>query len=566
MQAHRVSTGRFASFSDFLKRTEDEDREFLAEEDLNRFPAVCCGMANGAGGWIVLGATWDEEGPEVRGLSDPSGLDRRLRAVLAGERTLSSDTVLPFLSLEAEGLSLLIARVNPVEWHRRPVCVGNDYLRGVYRRVEGIDLISGRRTRFRLALDALERLRSDSPVPGLTLADLHEESVASYRDAVLVRRAEWRALATEAFLERCLILSGGVLTQAGHLLLGRKGTRVRTVLRDAAGEEEIFEVRNLWRAYSDLLPRACGGLSDICAAALRECFVNALIHAEHDGGFVRMTVDLETARVENPGLPRTSRRGESLCRNVRLMRMFRLAGVAGDEGGGLARVRAYRPDFELHQDILELTTVAELKLKRTAGFSSPAPAMEDEVRSLPLVPVETQRGERDRRPETVRDARGKNPEETSSPEPVESAFVASASEFLVAAPSDGAVAADALPEEPCGGDDPSESPAEVQQESAARAEQTMSGPDMTVSAHPGPEADEPVLSAPEEERGGKRFPFGNAAEDLELAVAEIRRRQTEERSENVPEFEGAEEDRGLELLGLLPEERGFGPLGAPVGQ
>ena len=77
VQTHRAVS--FASWSDFLDRTAGEDREFLPEDAVDRFPAVCCGMANGTGGWIVLGAGWEEEALVLLGLSDPSGLERRLR-------------------------------------------------------------------------------------------------------------------------------------------------------------------------------------------------------------------------------------------------------------------------------------------------------------------------------------------------------------------------------------------------------------------------------------------------------------------------------------------------------
>ena len=178
--------------------------------------------------------------------------------------------------------------MDPAEWWRRPVCVGGDYTRGVYRRIEGVDVVSGKRACFRLALDALERLCGESAVPGLTVSDLHEESAASFRGAVTARRPEWRELSPERFWARTLVLSDGALTRAGWLLLGKKSARVRAAFNEGTEDEEIFEVRNLWRAWSDLLPRFCSGLSGPCAAALRECFVNALVHAEHDAGNVEI--------------------------------------------------------------------------------------------------------------------------------------------------------------------------------------------------------------------------------------------------------------------------------------
>ena len=520
VQARSVLSERFLSLEDFLERTAEADREFLPEEEVDRFPAVCCGMANGTGGWVVLGAAWDEDAPVVRGLSDPSGLERRLKTALIGDRMLSADTVSSFRVLEAEGASLLIARVGAAEWYRRPVCVGDDYLRGVYRRIEGVDVVSGRRACFRFALDALERLRGESVVPGLTVSDLHEESVASFRDAVTARRPEWKALSLEAFLARTLVLDEGDLTQAGHLLLGKKGTRVRAVFLLPSGEEEIFEVRNLWRAYADLLPRFCKGLTPACAAALHECFVNALVHAEHDEGFVRVTGCCDAVRVENPGLSR-SRRGESLCRNVRLMRMFQLAGAARGEGHGLECLHAYSPGFELRQDLLEFVTVAELELERI-----PLPPDVQEGgealgldSALPLVSPEARDGG-----EEQGAAGGAAGQKTSSEAPAQSASV---SEFLVAAP-DGEAAP--LPLEtgrtvemsPELGEEPS-APVEAVQDEEPEALETPDAGGTTAPAAPESVMPEPVTFESEEPRAGKKFAFGNAAEELKLAVAQMRR-------------------------------------------
>ena len=513
VQARSVLSERFLSLEDFLERTAEADREFLPEEEVDRFPAVCCGMANGTGGWVVLGAVWDEDAPVVRGVSDPSGLERRLKTELAGDRMLSVDTVSSFRVLETEGASLLIARVGAAEWYRRPVCVGDDYLRGVYRRIEGVDVVSGRRACFRFALDALERLRGESTVPGLTVSDLHEESVASFRDAVTARRPEWKALSLEAFLARTLVLEEGDLTQAGHLLLGKRGTRVRAVFLLPSGEEEIFEVRNLWRAYADLLPRFCKGLTPACAAALHECFVNALVHAEHDEGFVRVTGCCDAVRVENPGLSR-SRRGESLCRNVRLMRMFQLAGAARGEGHGLECLRAYSPGFELRQDLLEFVTAAELELER-----------------IPL-------------PSDVPEGGAAEPK-ISSEAPAQSASV---SEFLVAV-SDGGEASEAAPLPLEKGRTVEKMPPELEKEPSAPMEavqdeepEALETPDAgeACGEAPAPAAPEPVTPEGGEPRAGKKFAFGNAAEELELAVAQLRRA---EGVPSVPEAEPAGEDK-----------------------
>ena len=545
MQARRVLSGRFASLPDFLDRTAEEDREFLPEGALDRFPAVCCGMSNGVGGWIVLGAEWDEDAPVVHGVSDPSGLERRLRTVLAGERVLSADTVSSFRVVEAEGVPLLIARVDPAEWWRRPVCVGGDYTRGVYRRIEGVDVVSGKRVCFRLALDALERLRGESAVPGLTISDLHEESAASFRRAVTARRPEWRELSPERFWARALVLSDGELTRAGWLLLGKNSARVRAAFNEGMEDEEIFEVRNLWRAWSDLLPRFCSGLSGPCAAALRECFVNALVHAEHDAGNVVVTGSGDRVRIKNPGLLRC-RRGESLCRNERLMRMFRLAGSASGEGRGLDRVRSYRPDFELRQDLLELVTIAELDLERAVPLPEPSPGQAETPLPVALANVPETKGDR-----AASERSGGGPAEEGegggkSPASAEGVpAVVSASDFLVVPPERleehakkeeksepvieaSPIAVSFIEVSPAKESVPAPLDGEPGSEAAIRgAGDELETPEPAVAelAPPEPEASE--ATAPEEGDAhlgnGKKFVFGNAAEELELAVARMRR-------------------------------------------
>ena len=522
--------------SDFLGRTAEEDREFLPEWDLDRFPAVCCGMSNGAGGWIVLGVEWDEDAPVVHGVPDPSGLERRLRTVLAGERVLSADSVSSFRVVEAEGVPLLIARVDPAEWWRRPVCVGGDYTRGVYRRIEGIDVVSGKRVCFRLALDALERLRGESAVPGMTASDLHEESAASFREAVTARRQEWRELSPEEFWARTLVLSDGELTRAGWLLLGKHSARVRAAFNEGTEDEEIFEVRNLWRAWSDLLPRFCSGLSGPCAAALRECFVNALVHAEHDAGNVVVTGSGGRVRIENPGLSR-SRHGESLCRNERLMRMFRLAGAASGEGRGLDLVRCYRSGFDLRQDLLELVTIAELDLERAVPLPEPSPGQAETP--LPVAPANVPEAEGDRaaseRSEGGPAEEGEGGEK--SPASVGGVpAVVSASDFLVVSPERleghvieaSPVAAsfvEAFPAKesvlaPLGGE------AEAGPASGG-TEDELETPEPAAAEPVPPEPEASEAAAPEEGDAhlgnGKKFVFGNAAEELELAVARMRR-------------------------------------------
>ena len=172
-------------------------------------------------------------------------------------------------------------------------------------------------------------------------------------------------------------------------MLGRRATRVRAEVRRGNADGEALEVSNLWKAYSDLMPRLTRSLSPACAAAFRECFINALLHADYDGGDVTVLLrgGPASAHFKNPGLMRTQHRGESACRNFRLMKVFQLLGAAWGDGRGLSLIRRYQPDFALQQDALELTTTAVLNLEPMAALQGTAPAARRRKEPAPRTPA-----------------------------------------------------------------------------------------------------------------------------------------------------------------------------------
>ena len=348
------------AFGEFLSSISGSEAAFLPQEELDRFVPACCAMANGTGGWVVFGAAPKEDDlPTAYGVRDIAFLEKHLTLLLRESRLESANLVSYFRILSDAGKKILAVRVKPAGWRLRPVRVGKEAR--AYRRVEGENVISGREIRWRMALDALETSRDDSPVPGLAMSDLDGESVASFRDKLTSRRPGWKALSMENFLKRTLVLDecGGV-TRAGELLLGKNSNLVRF--------QKIQDVSNLWLACEVLLPRMSAGLTAVCAEALRECFVNAMLHAEHDAGVIDIELGDGTAAFSNPGLPRSSARGESEARNYRLMRIFAMTGLARGEGRGLDIIREYDAGFRLLWDMLKLATVSELALSVEAAF------------------------------------------------------------------------------------------------------------------------------------------------------------------------------------------------------
>jgi hypothetical protein len=133
------------------------------------------------------------------------------------------------------------------------------------------------------------------------------------------------------------------------------------------------------------LPEISGVLTAACAWALRECFVNAMLHAEHDAGVIDVEFGDGIAVFSNPGLPRTLTQGESEARNYRLMRIFVMAGLAHGAGRGLDIIRECDANFSLLWDMLKLAAVSELHLSaetepagmESAGMDSREPEKTD---------------------------------------------------------------------------------------------------------------------------------------------------------------------------------------------
>ena len=428
---------RFATFSEFLEYAGNEDRQCLLDEQgwERRFTEAACGMANIAGGWIILGAEEaDRESLPSQGDSfSLPGLKDSERVQASAANLLSEACSAP-LRARTQFLSderLLLVRVEPALWHDRPVCVRRghrlDYARGSYRRVEGVDVASGLRTRFLLGMDSLERLRDDRPIPGSKAQDLDAESLAAFREQVVSLRRSWAGLAPEAFLSRTLVLSGSQVTEAGRLLLGKEAVAVHVSLHGGGA----LDVPNLWRACA-LLPRLTRSLSPACRMAFRECFFNALLHADYSAGGV--TVELSEgssgqieARLENFGLVRDTE--VPLCRNFRLMRIFQLMGLARGEGTGLKLIRRYAPLFRLEQDSLELRTTAVLPLEPAEGIED---APEHSHSEMPLLLAATPLFSSEPEPASILEvAPGPTPEPEiiPTPEPVMSPEPESVSEL-----------------------------------------------------------------------------------------------------------------------------------------
>ena len=389
-QGHRGSVKRIdvSAFAEFLERTADDDRQFIGIDDLHKIPASVCALANSSGGWIVAGAERDiNDDITITGLNDDP------------EKYIPAE--IPHEVHEFDEATAIY--VPTLEWYRKPIVLNGQ----VYRRVEGENVISGKWARSVMSADALEFSRDDCPVKNITLNDndINEfttkfsavsrdvrgnfifgkqarsvmspnvnnddtnEFTVKTRDeggrVIFGKHArsdthypvndDFTKKARDDFMRKCGVYSGKHITLAGALMFGEL-VNVRAVLSYSSGHAEL-ERHNLWRAYSDILPRLTARLSGKCAAALREVFVNALLHADYNIDRhidIAITSSPPKITITNPGTIRGT------TRNYRLAKLFRLSGMSG---GGMKPIYDYAPNFKLEQDMLNFRVSATLTLE-----------------------------------------------------------------------------------------------------------------------------------------------------------------------------------------------------------
>lgn len=347
-------------------------------------------MANSAGGTIVLGAAEHEGTAKLDGVSQEqlrkltkSFWDQHNSRQVISRPLLASGDVQP---VEIDKGWLLAIRVRQASRQERPVYRGQNPLEGTFkRRHEGDYRCTPEEVR-RMFADASDMPADARVLDGFGLDDLDAASVAAYRHRFSASRPThpWLGLDDKALLEQL----GGWrmdrensregLTLAGLLMFGKHQAIIATGAaptymvdyRDYRGRrrpEDRWTDRlypdgtweaNLFQFFQRAWPRLVADLKvpfrledgqrideTPVHVALREAFVNALIHTDytvgggivierHDGGY----------QLSNPGTLLVSEAqlrqgGVSECRNRSLQRMFVMIGGGEQAGSGYARIQ-----------------------------------------------------------------------------------------------------------------------------------------------------------------------------------------------------------------------------------
>ena len=324
----------FSSFDEFLNATAGDDREFLGDDEISNTAPAACAMSNSSGGWIILGAKIEFDGEIIITGFFHSGLN--------------INSLIPQgISFEVQTLEkILIIKIFPLSWEAKPLIFDGKF----YRRVEGVNLISSRRSAM---LNYCVSSRDDEPAVNFYL---DSESLNDFYKTIINLHYEYKNFSAEDFLCRSFIFSGKFLTFSGALMFGNI-IRVRAVLDSPDNHVEI-EAGNIWDAYKNILPRLANKLSPGCSQSFQEIFINSLLHSDYRAGNlieILITPNPARALITNPGTIINKNR------NNRLKKIFELSGMF-IKSRNLESVKKFMPSFKLEQDTLNFRVKASLNL------------------------------------------------------------------------------------------------------------------------------------------------------------------------------------------------------------
>lgn len=345
-------------------------------------------FANSEGGVVVLGVREQEGAASLDGLTTEQlaryqktlwdGLNNRGRVSLNLLESRNVEIV------EVDRAALLVIRIPRASRTQRPVYAGTNPFGSTYRRRHEGDYRCTDGEVRRMLSDADEMPPDHRILAGFSMDDIDVPSVAQYRQRLRAAKGEhpWVALSDRDLLERI----GGWrhdrssgeegLTLAGLLMFGKD-----QAMRDPNGAPNYFvDYRekldpalrwtdriypdgtweaNLFQFYSRVWTKLASGLPtpfqlegamrrDVTPAheALREAFVNAIIHADYAGaGGVVVERYPDRFIIENPGTLLVSVEqylvgGMSECRNKSLQQMFLMIGGGERAGSGSDKIRA----------------------------------------------------------------------------------------------------------------------------------------------------------------------------------------------------------------------------------
>jgi ATP-dependent DNA helicase RecG len=374
-------------------------------------------MANTEGGIIVLGVQQlSGTHTEIKGIKNTEKLRKTFWDAVNNKQIISAN-LLQNKDVKIEkwqGKNVLIINIPRASRQQKPIYKGLNPFSGTFRRNHEGDYKCDEATVKRMIAEASDEPRDNKLLSHFTLDDLEKESLAAYRNAFKSTSPThpWIGLDDKEFLRNL----GGWridrptgeegLTLAGILMFGKYGSLLEAIphynldyqerAKNTSKERWLDRITldgkwsgNLFdfyrRVYSKLaqdlkvpfrLEKAHKRVDESNVhEALREAFINTLIHADYSG--TTSTVIIKQPDIfifENAGGLRVPisliiTGGTSDCRNPCLQKMFQHIGASDKAGSGFPKILRAWKEMHWRHPLLEENFQPERTVLKLAMLS-----------------------------------------------------------------------------------------------------------------------------------------------------------------------------------------------------
>ncbi|WP_155158398.1 RNA-binding domain-containing protein, partial [Sansalvadorimonas verongulae] len=340
-------------------------------------------FANTQGGDVLLGVKENSDHTfEIVGVSNPVKVIDELWNGANNPQQVSINLLQEkyVKEIEIEGVTLIHIHIPRATRRQRPVYLKNNPITGTYRRLNSSDTHEDRENIQRMMAEAGENSRDGEILKGFGLDDISQDTLKRYRQMYTNRHPDhpWNQLEDEEFLrtiggwgkDREKDISG--LSRAGLLMFGKLPSIHEAFSYYMLDYQEQRDAEERWADRLTLDGRWSGNLFDFFLQvigkltadlkvpfvlkgetreddtpvhkALREAFVNCLVHADYSNRASVLVIKRQDMFFfRNPGLMRVPQEiavlgGESDCRNRNLHKMFRFVGLGEQAGSGVPKI------------------------------------------------------------------------------------------------------------------------------------------------------------------------------------------------------------------------------------
>ena len=379
------------SLQDILALKEDYDIEFkkaLGKNGKGKLPddffETYSAMANSYGGNVFLGIKEIDEGIEVAGIKEPEPIKKDLFDILNNRQKISANI------LKDENIEVLLfddsyvikIHIPQATRQQKPIYKGQNPLQGTYKRQYEGDYKCNAEEIKRMLAEQVEDSRDNKVLKHYDFDDIDMSSFYAYRnifksnqpDHPFNEQSDIEFLKSIGGYKKDRETGNVGLTIAGLLMFGKANDiedifsyyvldyqerpKAKTELRwidrvtlDGTWSGNIFDFYRIVikKLFADLkvpfkLEADKREDDTLIHKAIREAFVNAIVHSDFTGrSSVLIVKRPDMFGFRNPGLMRIPidvaiKGGDSDCRNRTLHKMFMLIGYGERAGSGIPKI------------------------------------------------------------------------------------------------------------------------------------------------------------------------------------------------------------------------------------